>query len=281
MKLTTRRHDRDSAGMTYVYPVVSRRAQGVSVGVNLNTNNACNWRCVYCQVPDLVQGKAPEVDLALLEGELREMMLDIVRGDFLTERVPEGSRRLNDVAFSGNGEPTSSPRFREAVETVVAVLRELDLAGELKLVLITNGSLTHRPEVQAGLRLLAANRGEVWYKLDSATDAGAERLNSNRAGPARALSNLRAAAELCPTWVQTMALARNGEPPSEAEREAYLAALDELVRDGVALEGVLLYGLQRASYQPEADELSAVPTGWLEEYAERIRGAGLAVRVSP
>ena len=37
-------HDRNSAGLTYVYPVISRRAGGVSVGVNLNVNNACNWR---------------------------------------------------------------------------------------------------------------------------------------------------------------------------------------------------------------------------------------------
>jgi hypothetical protein len=34
--LTSINHDRNSAGMTYVYPVVSRRAGGVSVGVNLN-----------------------------------------------------------------------------------------------------------------------------------------------------------------------------------------------------------------------------------------------------
>ncbi len=45
-------HDRDATGMQYVYAVVSRRAGGVSVGINLNPNNACNWACVYCQVPD-------------------------------------------------------------------------------------------------------------------------------------------------------------------------------------------------------------------------------------
>ena len=59
-RLTVTDHSRDSAGMTYVYPVVSRRAGGVSVGINLNPNNACNWACVYCQVPDLARGTAPE-----------------------------------------------------------------------------------------------------------------------------------------------------------------------------------------------------------------------------
>ena len=106
--LSPRNHDRDSAGMTYVYPVVSRRAGGVSVGINLNPNNACNWACVYCQVPNLTRGTAPDIDLAQLEAELRAMLDDILHGDFMRSRVPEGARRLNDIALSGNGEPTSA-----------------------------------------------------------------------------------------------------------------------------------------------------------------------------
>ena len=76
-KLSTTDHSRDSAGLRYVYPVVSRRAGGVSIGINLNTNNACNWRCIYCQVPDLVRGTAPPVDLALLEKELSDFLHDL------------------------------------------------------------------------------------------------------------------------------------------------------------------------------------------------------------
>ena len=109
-------HSRDSAGMKYVYPVISRRAGGVSVGINLNVNNACNWACVYCQVPDLTRGGPPPVDLDLLESELRELLRDIATGDFLIKNVPLEARRLIDVAFSGNGEPTSSPEFAEAID---------------------------------------------------------------------------------------------------------------------------------------------------------------------
>ena len=61
--LTIEDHRRDSAGMRYVYPVVSRRAGGVSVGINLNVNNACNWACVYCQVDNLTRGGPPPIDL--------------------------------------------------------------------------------------------------------------------------------------------------------------------------------------------------------------------------
>ena len=73
-------HDRDLAGLTYVYPVLSRRAGGVSIGINLNPNNACNWHCAYCQVPDLVRGRAPAIDLARLEAELRGFLADLIHG---------------------------------------------------------------------------------------------------------------------------------------------------------------------------------------------------------
>jgi hypothetical protein len=74
--LTTIDHRRDSAGLLYVYPVISRRAGGVSVGINLNTNNACNWACVYCQVDNLTRGGPPPIDLDLLESELKGFLDD-------------------------------------------------------------------------------------------------------------------------------------------------------------------------------------------------------------
>jgi wyosine [tRNA(Phe)-imidazoG37] synthetase (radical SAM superfamily) len=149
--LTPADHDRDAAGLVYVYPVVSRRAGGVSVGVNLNPNDACNWRCVYCQVPGLVSGAGPEIDLGLLERELEGFLREVLAPGWLERNAPEGARRLNDVALSGNGEPTSSPQFAEAIETIGRVLERLALAGRIKVVLITNGSLVHKPQVQRGL----------------------------------------------------------------------------------------------------------------------------------
>jgi len=108
VKLSVVDHDRASADMRYVYPVVSRRAGGISVGINLNPNNACNWRCIYCQVPELMRGTAPPIDLLLLQVELLDFMHELLHGEFMQQRVPEGMRRINDIALSGNGEPTSS-----------------------------------------------------------------------------------------------------------------------------------------------------------------------------
>jgi pyruvate-formate lyase-activating enzyme len=281
MALTTTDHDRGAAGLTYVYPVISRRARGVSVGINLNTNNACNWRCIYCQVPGLVRGKAPAIDLEKLRSELRSFLQDVVRGDFMTREVPEDSRRLNDIAFSGNGEPTSSAELGRALEVVASVRAELALGPEVKTILITNGSLVDRPHVVQALERLRALGGEVWFKLDTATREGFQRINATAIDPAAHLARLRRSAALCPTWVQTCVFALDGAPPDATEKAAYLAALGGLVREGVPLAGVLLYGLARPSQQPEAPRLTRLPDAWIEAFGREIGALGLRVQASP
>lgn len=281
MSLSIHDHDRRKSGYKYVYAVLSRRAGGVSVGVNLNTNSACNWRCLYCEIPDLTFGNAPECDLVLLESELHALLSDIVRGDWMKSNVAEERWRvLKDVAISGNGEPTSCPQFPEVVALIGRALAEFELAGRVQLVLITNGSLVNKPEVARGLDLMHALNGVVWYKLDSATAEGQANLNNARAGMERARSNLVRAANACTTWIQTLALARNGAPPSDTEVEAYVEFVRGLVAERVPVKGVLLYGLARPSYQPEAKELSALPRAWMEAFAARIEAAGLPVRLS-
>lgn len=280
-RLTVSEHDRDAAGLTYIYPVVSRRAGGVSIGINLNLNDACNWRCIYCQVPGLTRGSPPPVDVPLLERELRQFLEDVLRGDFMERRVPPESRRLNDIAFSGNGEPTSAREFGAAVETVGRVMTDFGVIGKIKLVLITNGSLVHQARVRAGIESMAALGGEVWFKLDRATETGIRAVNSTRTNIEKVLRNLRTAAQSCPTWLQTCMFALDGKPPPEQEVSAYVDCLHRLRREGVALNGVLLYGVARPSHQPEATRISDVPPTWLNEFAERIRALGISVTVTP
>lgn len=276
-QLSVHDHSRDSAGLRYVYPVVSRRAGGVSVGINLNVNNACNWACIYCQVPGLTRGGPPAVDLDLLEAELRGLLGEIVLGDYLQQHVPEGARRLVDVAFSGNGEPTAAREFEAAVGRVAAVLAELLPGGGLPLRLISNGSLLHRPEVQRGIAQLGACGGEVWFKLDRASPAGVRAVNGVRQRPERALEALSLCATLAPTWVQTCYFALDGALPSCEEQRAYLTALSSVLDK---IKGVHLYGVARPSMQPGAARLSAAPLSELERLAAEIAALGLRVTVS-
>ncbi len=273
-------HSRDSAGLRYVYPVVSRRAGGVSVGINLNTDNACNWRCIYCQVPELKRGTAPPVDLALLEQELRGFLHELLHGDFMQRRVPEEVRRINDIALSGNGEPTTSEEFAQVIEIVGNLQQELALPADIKLVLITNGSMIYRENVQQGLRQMAQLNGEVWFKIDRASAAGMSRINDTRLSMNKVRENLSTAISLCPTWLQTCWFALDGEPPGKQDEDDYLDFLSGLLRDNIKPQGVLLYTLARPSMQAEAPRLAALSAEQLEAFAARIRALGVETKVA-
>ncbi|MBI3525605.1 MAG: radical SAM protein [Betaproteobacteria bacterium] len=271
-------HSRDSAGLTYVYPVVSRRAGGVSVGINLNPNNACNWRCIYCQVPNLTRGAAPPIDLALLETELRTMLRELLQGDFMASSVAAADRHIEDVAFSGNGEPTSAREFVQAVALVMRVMDEFKLLGKIKLRLITNGSLLDKATVRQGIARLSQGNGEVWFKLDAGTASGMARINSVDLDPHGAARRLRDCSALCATWVQTCCFALDEVAPDEDE---ILAWLDILTQAKASLAGVHLYGLARPSLQAEAPRLTRLPPEWLEGLALRVRALGLTACVNP
>lgn len=280
--LTVHDHDRRRAGRRYVYYVVSRRARGVSIGINLNPNAACNWRCIYCQVPGLTRGAGPAIDLERLAGELAEGLNEVLAPGWMETHVPAGLRRLTDVAFSGDGEPTTAPDFPTAVDTVAETLGGRGLRGTVKLLLITNGSQLHRRAVRDGVRRLAAAGGELWFKVDGATDAVLRTLNDARTTISRQQANLVTAARLAPTWVQTLVFLLDGRPSlGTADREAYVALLRRVLTEGAPLRGVHLYGLARPSQQPEAPRLAPLPASWLEAFAAEIReGTGLEVSVA-
>ena len=276
--LTIHDHSRDSAGMKYVYPVVSRRAGGVSVGINLNVNNACNWACIYCQVPDLKRGGPPAIDLPRLEAELHEFLREAVSGDFLDKNAPPGFRKLVDVAFSGNGEPTSAREFPDAVDIAGRQLEQFGLLGTVKLRLITNGSLLHQASVQRGIARIGELGGEVWFKIDRGTAAGILRVNGTHTTPGKLRKAVSTCAQLAPTWVQTCLFAIDGKPIDAAEFDAYLELVASIRN---RIEGVHLYGLARPSLQPEAARLSALSAESLSSFAQRIAALGVRVIANP
>lgn len=276
--LTVTDHHRDFSGLRYIYPVVSRRAGGVSIGINLNTNNACNWRCIYCNVPNLTRGTPPPVDLQLLEQELRGLLAEILDGDFMPTYVSPSDRQLKDIAFSGNGEPTSATAFPAVVTLVTKLIKELGLLGNIKLRLITNGSMMHKPIVIDAVEQLAKSNGEVWFKLDAGTQADIAKINDVQLNPDGHLARLKQCAAACPTYVQTCLFKLDETPPSEAQLVAYLDCIAQ-VKDIIA--GVHLYGIARQSMQAEAERLSPLSITWFEAVASRIRQHHPNVFVNP
>jgi wyosine [tRNA(Phe)-imidazoG37] synthetase (radical SAM superfamily) len=271
-------HSRDRAGMKYVYPVISRRAGGVSIGINLNVNNACNWACLYCQVPGLKRGGPPPVDLARLESELHDFLRAAVSGDFLDKNAPAGFRRLVDVAFSGNGEPTSARDFPDAVEITGRTLETFGLLDRLKLRVISNGSLMYQLRVQRAIARIGELEGEVWFKIDRGTAGGILRVNGTHTTPDRIRKAVSICSRRAPTWIQTCLFCIDGEPPDAAEFDAYLEFIASI---GKEIKGVHLYGLARPSCQPEAKRLSALDAESLSSFARRIAARGIRVSANP
>src|SRR5215468_1463371 len=114
-----RSHERRWEENRYVYAVVSRRSGGVSIGINLNPDKACNFDCIYCQVDRTTPPAVREVELPRLAEEL-DAVLTAERDGTLYDAppfaaLPAGRRGVRDIAFSGDGEPTTYPRFEEAV----------------------------------------------------------------------------------------------------------------------------------------------------------------------
>ena len=273
--LSFKDHDPDFLNLTYVYPVLSRRMQGISIGINLNTNNACNWACAYCQVPGLHRGDAPEVNLGLLEAELKGLLDNPALSPMIPPDTPDALRQIRDIAFSGNGEPTSSPQFQQAVEIA---RRQRDAHGlDIPLVLITNGSLMLRPVVQAGIKTLAEAGGVVWFKVDRLLPESMKRINGISYKPEQIQHRLNVACSLAPVWLQTCWLAWDGEAPGAEDEVAYL---EFVARNAHQIQGVHLYGLARPSLQPEASHLSALTDTAMNAWADKIRATDVTVQVS-
>jgi len=274
------RHPRLYEENRYVYPVLSRRSKGISVGVNLNPDKVCNFDCIYCQVDRTVPPVYREVDLDLLEEEVRRV-LGWERDGLLYERppfagLPAALRRVNDVAFSGDGEPTSCPQFREAAERVVRVREEMGL-GEVKVVVITNATLFHRPRVRAPLAFLDRHNGEVWAKLDAGTEAYYDLIERTPVKFDRVARNLVEAAQVRPLVIQSLFMKVNGAGPDGAEIDAYCGVLRRILDAGGRLKLVQVYTVARRPAEGYVTPLSDAEVNLIGDRVREAVGAPVEV----
>jgi len=270
-------HNRELSGLKYIYAVISRRAGGLSIGVNLNVNNACNWQCIYCEIPNLTRGAPPPIELDVLEDELRFFLHEIIHGDYMEKNVAIDDRHLKDIAFSGNGEPTSAEEFPKIILIVKKVLEEFNLLHKIKLRLITNGSLMHQPAVIKSVGMLKEMNGEVWFKVDAATEENIQTINQVNLKRHQILERLKNCATACPTFVQTCVFTIDGKNPSEKDIEAYVQLMNEIKSD---IKGVHIYGLARPSLQPQAKRLGRISEEVLESIAKKLRYLQIETTVS-
>ncbi len=266
-----RDHRRAFTDNRYVYAVVSRRSRGVSVGINLNPDKVCNFDCVYCQVDRTTPGAGRDVDVPLLCAEL-ESALDLVTSGELFEldrfrATPPALRRLNDVAFAGDGEPTTCPEFPRVVEEVAAIKRRRGLDG-VKMILITNATMLHRPAVKQALQALHAHNGEVWAKLEAGTEAYYQQIERTTIPFGRILANITEAARAAPLVIQALFLCLHGSPPPPEEQEAFCDRLNEIQAAGGRIKLVQVYTVARP---PAESFVTALADAEVDALAELVR----------
>ena len=261
---------RDFLENRFVYTVISPRARGLSVGVNMNPDKHCNFDCVYCEVGRSEPSRETRLDVPVMISEL-ERTLESVRSGGLRERpcyrsAPHELVELRHVTLSGDGEPTLCPNFTEAVEAVVH-LRARGRFPFFKLVLITNASGLDRPEVGRGLSLLTS-RDEVWAKLEGGTQEYTNRVNRPDCPLEKILANILFIARKRPVVIQSLFPSVGGEAPPASEIEAYVQRLRELKEAGAQIPMVQIYSATRPMAHSECGHL---PLRTLSHIARRVR----------
>lgn len=268
---------RDFLDNRFVYAVISPRARGLSIGVNMNPDKFCNFDCVYCEVHRGAGSREQRLDVDVMAAELPRT-LEWVRSGRLRERpwyrgVPAEQMELRHVALSGDGEPTLCPNFGEAVEAVVHVRA---LGEFFKVVLITNATELDRPQVQAGLSHFTRS-DEVWAKLDGGSQAYLNKVNGVHVPLEKILANILALGRQRPVVIQSLFPAVHGEEPPPEEVEAYATRLLHLKQGGAELSLVQIYSATRPSPRSEYGHL---PLRSLSRIAQSVRQVtGLKVEV--
>ena len=264
------RHPREFEQNRFVYPVLSRRSRGISVGVNLNPDKVCNFDCIYCQVDRRSESETRFVEFDQLLGELEAMLTWVASGEIFTHpqfaSVPEPLRRLNDMAFSGDGEPTTYRNFDVIMERAAELKRKLGLDA-VKMVLITNATMFHRPAVERGLAILDQNQGEIWAKLDAGTEAYYRLIDRTSIPFQRVLDNLVLAAKARPIVIQSLFMQVQGVGPTVSEITAYLERLREIGQAGGDIASVQVYTVARP---PAESFVSALPHPEVQAIADRV-----------
>jgi wyosine [tRNA(Phe)-imidazoG37] synthetase (radical SAM superfamily) len=270
-------HARSYHANKFVYPVLSRRSRGISIGVNLNPDKVCNFDCIYCQVDRRSEAETRFVETDRLFAEL-DAMLEFVAsgaiyGDEKFAGVPAHLRRLNDIAFSGDGEPTTYRNFDEIIARAAGLKRRHGL-DDVKMVLITNASMFHRPAVERGLATLDENNGEVWAKLDAGTAAYYHLIERTKIPFARILENIAVAAQKRPLVIQSLFMRVHGEPPTVAEISAFAERLAEVLAAGGRIRLVQIYTVARPPAESFVEPLTATELQFIADTV--ISRTGLA-----
>ena len=241
-----------------VYPVYSRRSRGLSLGINLFPDKkVCSFDCPYCEVFPFFSRSV------FIHKNMEEELHAAIA------RAREQNISIKDICFSGNGEPSLSPHFCEALEKAFFIRNTA--VPEAELVLITNGTGLLRKNLFEFLALKAQEGLKIWLKIDAGTEEWFGKINRPQSCDFSLLLDcIREFSAIAPFIAQTMICKVEGLPPPQQEEEAWVKLIKDLAVPG-KLRLLQIYGKARPSPQDPLTE--AVDTDFLEKRAGILRAA--------
>lgn len=263
-------HARQFDELRFAYPVVSRRSKGLSLGVNLNPDKVCNFHCPYCQVDRTTAGRDLEVDFDVLLEELDALIGLAQSGEIWKHprfaATPQAMRRINDIAFAGDGEPTTYARLGDVLKAAAA-LRSAHGLRDLKLILITNATRLGEASVLDALEALKTGPYDIWAKLDAGTQAWFEKVNGTALNLRHIVRNIAACAARFEVTIQSLFPTMDGQGLGDEEVGAYIGRLLEILKAG-KLKLIQVYTTAR---KPADKGVGMLSDARLDEIAARVR----------
>lgn len=261
-------HSRDFSGFSVVYPVVSRRSQGVSLGINLNPGGACNYACQYCQVPrHQLDASTKEPTVETVIKELDDLYRFIIEGHlFEVERfadTPNSFRKVVDISLSGDGEPSLYKPLAELLKEVMARAKDWDLS----LQLISNGKGVLRENVADLLDLLRPGKDRIWLKADAWSQSDLEDIYEIKDSISEHQQFLESILERFVCWLQICVYKKNGKILSSVAPEEIGKRILNWNKKFSKLEQIQIYTLARQSFTPG---LSALSDDELKKWSQSI-----------
>jgi wyosine [tRNA(Phe)-imidazoG37] synthetase (radical SAM superfamily) len=270
---------RDDLDQRFVYTVISPRARGLSIGINMNPDKICDFDCVYCEVDRSREPLDHALDVPAMSVEL-ENVLSIIHSGAIKQRpcyknLPPELLELRHVALSGDGEPTLCPNFVDAIQAIVHT-RALHRFPFFKMVLITNASGLDRPDVAEGLQYFT-DRDEIWAKLEAGTQNYMDRVNRSKVPLQKVLDNILLCSQRRPVIIQSLFPSIEEKQLPAAEIEEFAHRLKELKEAGAQIPLVQIYSATRPTCHWECGHL---PLRALSHIAQTVRSiAGLRAEI--
>jgi wyosine [tRNA(Phe)-imidazoG37] synthetase (radical SAM superfamily) len=250
-------YPRDFLDNRFVYLVISSRARGLAIGINMNPDKLCNFDCAYCEVDRDAPSRDQELDVGVMSAELEKTLFLVNSGGIkylpLYRRLDDELLKLRHIALSGDGEPTLCPKFSEAVETVVHS-RARKSHPCFKIALLTNGTALDSPAVAEGLRYFTRD-DEVWIKLDAGTQEYMDSVNRSEVALEKVMQNALNLGRLRPIIIQSLFPSIEGQGPSHDEIAQYIARLNELKTGGAKIIMVQICSATRPTLHTECGHL--------------------------